>query len=333
VTLAAFKRKKAGSIIMKIKKILIAYDGSGCSESALDDLIRAGLPGRVQALVISVAEVWLPPQNGNGNGNPSGIKFDSQTEQAVQKYYQKNKKILAEAGTYANHARQRLQAAFPHWNVQAVATYGSPAWEILARADEFKPDLIVAGSHGQSAISRFFLGSISQKILTEAYCSVRIARGRIEVDPAPGRLVIGFDGSHGAQAAVEAVASRSWPEQTEVRLIAATENITPSAIGRFIPPIVQIVEEVNKSEREWLEKLAENSLCTLRSKGLSADMQVRPGNPKRVLVEEAESWNADCIFVGANALGSRVERFLLGSTSAAVAARAHCSVEVVRDQK
>lgn len=47
------------------------------------------------------------------------------------------------------------------------------------------------------------------------------------------------------------------------------------------------------------------------------------------LVEEAETWNADCVFVGAK--GTRgIERLLLGSVSSAVAARAHCSVEVVR---
>jgi nucleotide-binding universal stress UspA family protein len=316
---------------MKIEmKILIAYDGSGSSEAALDDLVLAGLPDSVEAVVISVAEVWLPPQNGNGSGNPSGINFDLRTEQAIQKHYEKDKKILAEAGTYANHARQRLQAIFPHWKIQAEATYGSPAWEVLARADAFKPDLIVVGSHGHSAISRFFLGSISQKVLTEACCSVRIARGRIEIDPAPSRLLVGFDGSNGAQAAVEAIASRKWPENTEVRLIAATERITPSAIGRFISPVAHMVEEVNESEQMWLEKLAETSLRTLRSKSISADLEVRPGNPKKVLVEEAEAWNADCIFVGANAFGSRMERFLLGSTSAAVAARAPCSVEVVR---
>lgn|GEM_PF-6658159 len=34
-------------------KILIAYDGSDCAEAALDDLLRAGLPGRgVEALVV-----------------------------------------------------------------------------------------------------------------------------------------------------------------------------------------------------------------------------------------------------------------------------------------
>lgn len=42
-------------------KLLIGYDGSRCSEAALDDLTHAGLPVKGEAMVISVAEVWLPP--------------------------------------------------------------------------------------------------------------------------------------------------------------------------------------------------------------------------------------------------------------------------------
>jgi nucleotide-binding universal stress UspA family protein len=57
---------------------------------------------------------------------------------------------------------------------------------------------------------------------------------------------------------------------------------------------------------------------------------VDAGDPKRVLVRHAEEFGADCIFTGATGFSSRAERFLLGSVSAAVAARAHCSVEVVR---
>ena len=57
---------------------------------------------------------------------------------------------------------------------------------------------------------------------------------------------------------------------------------------------------------------------------------VKEGDPKRELCKAAEEWGADCIFVGSAGFSNRFERFVLGSVSAAVAARAHCSVEVVR---
>lgn len=309
-------------------KILIAYDGSSCSEVALDDLMRSGLPASCEALVISVAEVWLPPPG--GDFEVSGIKLDQRLERILQNRLEKDQTVVAEASTLSNHAKQRLQRLFPEWRVKAEASYGSPAWEILTRADELRPDLVVVGSHGRSGIRRFFLGSISQKVLTEAHCPVRVARGRDSADGAGMRLIIGFDGSRGAEEAVEEVSDRSWPQDTEVHLLAATAQLTPSAIERFVPPVAHLGEEVSGSEREWVERRAEDALTILRSKGLSATLQLRSGNPKDVLVEEAERWNADCIFVGANACGSRLERFLLGSTAAAVAARAHCSVEVVR---
>lgn len=308
-------------------KILIAFDGSDCSEAALDDLTRAGLPEKGEALVLSVAEVWLPPSGSNdGNGN----EIDPYVEQIIERHRQKGEKAVAEAETMANHAKQRVQRILPGWTVTAEGTYGSPAWEIITRSIDFKADLIVVGSHGRSGIKRLFLGSISQKVLTEAHCSVRIARGKIEVDPAPTRILIGFDSTKGAQAAVDAIAQRNWRKGSEVRLVSATDPVVPSAIGRFIPPVVEMADEINESEREWLLKLAKKPLLTLRTAGLPGSQYIHAGSPKHVLEEEAERWNADCIFVGANAFGSRVERFLLGSTSAAVAARAHCSVEVVR---
>ena len=219
---------------------------------------------------------------------------------------------------------------FPKWNVTSEATIGSPAGEILRMAHDYEPDLIVVGSQGRSAMNRFFLGSISQKILSEAPCSVRVARGRIEVDPTPMRIVIGFDDSPGAHAAVNAVAARRWREFSEVRLITVLEDLTPPAIGRFISPATSAGEWVNESDRERMEKLAEKAIGIFKSKAFTATSLILAGNPKEILVEQAQHWNADCIFVGANAVGSRMERFLQGSTSAAVAARANCSVENVR---
>ena len=62
-------------------KVLLAYDGSKCSESAIDDLVRAGLPGHAECAVISVAEVWLPPTSADGNGE----QVDPYLERLVNK--------------------------------------------------------------------------------------------------------------------------------------------------------------------------------------------------------------------------------------------------------
>ena len=306
-------------------KILLAYDGSKCSEAVIDDLVRAGLPSDTECSVISVAEVWLPPSNNNGDS-----QVDPDLERLVRKQRESGEKAVEEARAFAKHAVTRLNNMFPGWTINGDASYGSPAWEILNKADEFKPDLIVVGSHGQSAISRFLLGSISQKVLTVSHSSVRVARGRIEIDPSPVRIVIGFDGTRGAKAAVDSVASRDWPNDSEVKLIAATDPVTPSAIGRFVPPVNAVVQEINESEHEWIQTAAHAAIEQLENRGLKTELEIIPGHAKRVLTEAAERWTADCIFLGANSYGSRLERYLIGSTSAAVAARAHCSVEVVR---
>ena len=52
-------------------KILIAYDGSRYAEAALDDLTRAGLPTDVEAHILSVAEVWLPPTDSSDDTDSS----------------------------------------------------------------------------------------------------------------------------------------------------------------------------------------------------------------------------------------------------------------------
>jgi hypothetical protein len=42
-------------------RILIAYDGSQSSDTAIKDLRRAGLPDKAEAIVLCIAEQLLPP--------------------------------------------------------------------------------------------------------------------------------------------------------------------------------------------------------------------------------------------------------------------------------
>jgi len=73
---------------------------------------------------------------------------------------------------------------------------------------------------------------------------------------------------------------------------------------------------------------ADSIVERLQKAGISANAMVEVTDPKRFLIEEARRWKVDGIFIGAKG-HSRLERFLLGGVSAAVAARACCTVEVV----
>lgn len=311
-------------------RLLIAYDGSKSAEAAIDDLAVSGLPPSGFAKVLSVAEVWLPPANAIEDAAEISSAY---IESLIREHREKGERVLASASILAKHAETRVKAALPGWEVSSDATFGSPSWEILEAAEAFKADLIIVGAQGHSGLSSFLLGSTSQTVLTEAKCSVRIARGKNELDPGLGRIIVGFDGSKGASAAVAAVAARKWMHGTEVKLLSVTEPNTPVSIDRFVTPIRRAISGAETIDDTWLAELGDIALAKLRNARIDARLQIVAGNPKDVLVHEAQVWGADAIFVGANALGSRLARLLLGSTASAVAARASCSVEVVRSSQ
>lgn len=310
-------------------KILIGYDGSECADAALDDLSQAGLPKTGQAHILSVAEVWLPPPP------PSSYEIIAEARKAqspaeLQRDFGKTCKAAKEALLLAEKARERVQARFPDWKISVDSSCGSPAWELVAKADDWKPDLIVVGSHGRTAFSRFVLGSVSQRVLTEALCSVRISRGRVEEPDSPVRIIVGTDGSPASDHALRAVAARNWPPRSEVKVVLVDDPLAPEFLGKLIPPLEKMLEEDRQEERVWVEKISRHAIEILRSSAVKVTCAVREGDPKRELPKAAEEWGADCIFVGSAGFSNRFERFVLGSVSAAVAARSHCSVEVVR---
>jgi nucleotide-binding universal stress UspA family protein len=300
-------------------KVLIGYDGSSCADAALHDLWRAGLPDAVEAVVMSVADVLLPARRAERDA--AALPLPMPASEAVRPAYARAQHALEEAEAFAKRARERLQTSFPSWHIHAEACADSPAWGLIKKADEWQPDLVVVGSHGRSALGRLILGSVAQTVLTQTRCSVRIARGRADAHEGPVRLIVGVDGSADADAAVRAVAKRVWPAGSEAHVITAVDRMLATA-----PPQLDTSGE---DEGDWPRRVVEAAAEELRAAGMVVSALVTEGDPKRLLPTEAETWGADCIFLGARGLRG-IERFLLGGVSTAVAARAHCSVEVVR---
>lgn len=311
------------------QKIMIAYDGSECANTAIDDLRRAGLPKQAEALIVSVAEVWLPPPDKEDAENLAVAP----TPAAVKRMWARRGKIVEQAKELAERASKRVRYNFPDWTVKCEALTGSPAWELLRLDKEWKPDLIVVGSHGRTAIGRFALGSVSQRVLSEAGCSVRIARGKTPVGEPPQRLVIGVDGSSRSLLAVKQVGLRRWKKGSSAQILVVNDPFMPALAGTALPPVAEAVAEANDEAQAWADKISERAAQELEGRGLTVSTVIEAGDPKRVLVSCAENSESDAIFLGSTGLSSSAERILLGSVSAAVAARAHCSVEVVRDRE
>jgi nucleotide-binding universal stress UspA family protein len=148
------------------------------------------------------------------------------------------------------------------------------------------------------------------------------------------RVLLGIDGSEHGDAAVDEIARQHFPAQSEVRVISVVETPYYSGFGEGMDMSVYV--EMERTARERALAAVEKAAARLReyeeNRQLNVTTKVISGSPKRLILEEAESFGADLIVVGSHGHGT-LERFLLGSVSQAVALHARCSVEIVRNPK
>ncbi len=106
---------------------------------------------------------------------------------------------------------------------------GYPKKAIPDFAREWKADLVMVGSRGLGAVSRFFLGSVAQAVLRSAPCSVEIVRSASADSPASShamKILLATDGSECSEIAVRSVANRPWPAGSEIKIISVRELLT-----------------------------------------------------------------------------------------------------------
>jgi nucleotide-binding universal stress UspA family protein len=80
---------------------------------------------------------------------------------------------------------------------------------------------------------------------------------------------------------------------------------------------------------EWAHEASNQAAAVLRDAGLQVAAWVERGDPRRVLINAANAWAADCIFVAARGI-THLSSLHLGSIATGVAFQAPCTVEVMR---
>lgn len=306
----------------KRMKVLIGYDGSSDANAAIDDLVHAGLPQNVEALIVSVSDSpTVAPFAGYDLIDQTMVgdrvrSLVSQSRTRVSEAANRTTEIVMNADI-------RLRSIFPSWEVRGAIMVGNPAAELVRKAEHWHADLIVVGSQGLSAISRLILGSVSLKVSTEAHCTVRIGRQPIRtIERDQLRILVGLNCSASAEKALRQVLARPWTQGTELRIVAVDDGVSTITTDSIIASTQHAGEYHSVVEGKFV-KLAE-------SRGLLVTAGIKKGEPEQVLITEAHDWEADCIVVGSR--GTKTSSWALfdRSVSAALAAHAPCSVEIVR---
>lgn len=145
-------------------RILIATDGSECSDLAISRIAERPWPSASEFKVITVLEI--------------PITVAPETWILPEGYYEEIEKAAQAQGREAlERGVARLKAGLGEgFDISSQIVTGIPKSAIVDEAEHWHADLIVVGSHGYRAFERFLLGSVSQSVAQHSKCSVEIVR-------------------------------------------------------------------------------------------------------------------------------------------------------------
>jgi nucleotide-binding universal stress UspA family protein len=82
----------------------------------------------------------------------------------------------AETLRYWQSQLEQIRPVDPHIPVRHVLLEGDPATEIVRFGRDAGMDLIVLGTHGRTGLERLLMGSVAEKVLRDASCSVLVVK-------------------------------------------------------------------------------------------------------------------------------------------------------------
>lgn len=290
------------------RRILVPLDGSGVAERALPYAALLGRALNLPLLLLRVAQAVGPEQE--------------------------------EARDYLKAKAEELRGQ--GLAVEAQVESNGVAEGIILTAQRVPDTLVTMATHGHSGLTRWFLGSVTDRVLRACACPLMVVRGNTTA--AAGRLngvVVPLDGSDVSEQALPhasflagalslpVLLVRVIPSSRELEEFLGTTAPPPTVVGYPGLPIIgdpQFFEKVGQQAHEYLAGVRERLL----GEGVSAvDQVVLEGHPASALVDLTRDRPNDLVVMTSRGRSTE-ERWPLGATTDRVVRQAHSPVLVVR---
>lgn len=146
-------------------RVLLAVDGSPCSEEAVRTVLDRFRPEDTQVKVLHAVE-WMremPLCFQYAHGPTAGDDVVARRNKSFERARELVERVAA-------------QLEFRGFRPSVATPDADPPRAIVGAAREWPADLIVIGSHGRRGLDRLLLGSVAESVVRHAPCSVSIVR-------------------------------------------------------------------------------------------------------------------------------------------------------------
>ena len=175
-----------GTVIDMAFKIVVGYDGSDGAKAALDKAVD--LAGRLSSEVLLTCAY----------GGPEAYSAEPLTLRHTLQ--EAGETLISDAMARSANSGVSIEPLLVDLDRESAAQ------GLLSVARQRRAEMIVVGAHGQSPIAAMLLGSTTYKLLhitSKPLLVVPAAQGS-PTSELPSKIVVGYDGSDGAKAALDA---------------------------------------------------------------------------------------------------------------------------------
>jgi nucleotide-binding universal stress UspA family protein len=291
---------------MRFRKILCPIDFSACSRQALRAAARLA---NEHGAELELVHVWyLPATLYAGDYVP-----DEAIRQIEREAARALDGALAEAkGLGAQRVGSKLLNGVP-WRT------------IVDAASDPSIDLVVAGTHGRTGLARVILGSVAQRIVRHAPCSVMVVRPEGGLGPFD-HVLCAIDVSDPSRHAMELAGALARPGGKGVALLHVLE-VPAGYSNEPHPPAMY--RELDRRSAALLDKCASELQAKVQ---VPIETRLRVGYPGAETLDALDADRTFDLVVTGSHGRTGIQRMLVGSVAEKVVSHARCAVLVARER-
>jgi nucleotide-binding universal stress UspA family protein len=262
-----------------IQHILVPLDGSPLSESALSAAVFLSETLKAGVILLHIIEADAP-------STVHGQRHLTRPQEALEYLEMVRNQTFSPKTQVSCH-------------VHTAATR-DVAKGIVAHQEEFSHDLIIMSTHGRGGLRDLIFGRIAQQVVAAGDKPLLLIRPGNAVSFACRSLLVPTNAEAPQEQAIPLAIELARSCGAILRLLAVVPTLTTlggrhQTLGRFMPGTTQAVLSITEANfRSHLQ----DQVTRFQTLGVTADAEVRRGDPPVVISETASAMNASIIVMG-----------------------------------